>query len=269
MKIAIIFIGLIVQVNQPMSFDNTAVLLGAAEHEPKLVIPLQSIIDPDKWLQNQPKNGSDVEIDLQGATVRVKGTRGVFSDLKDAFTEGSPALRSLVPSCELRDEVRNRQIVPGKLAAYVDFRGGAVLPEAYLPKKLSFTGKKEDGRCTVCRVRYEADLRGDHVTLVYKKKFKKPDGTEDVERHEIHVAGGRPEEAGGVPHISVINRPPHAIARHFDLAFNIYVGKCGDSGNFRPLVTESDCTEPKVCEAIPYAGLADPGDDCTIVRDPP
>lgn len=267
MRIAIIFIGLIVQVNQPMSFDNTAVLIAADEHVQRLVIPWQSVMNPDDWLNKQPRVGPDVEIDLAGATVRVKGTRGVFSDLKDTFTNGSPSLHTISPGCELRDEVKDRKIIPGELAAYVDFRGGEVMPESYLPKKLSFTGRDEDARCAVCRARYEADLRGDHVTLVFKKKIKKEDGSEDVEKHEIEVAGGPPK---AVPEIRVTNRPTSPIARHFTSAYNIYVGKCAAS-QVHPLVTEHKCDEPKKCPVVVTQGIttdAEDADDCTVDRHP-
>ncbi len=260
MKIIIIFIGLIVQVNQPMSLANTAVLVAAEHHQPTLVIPFDSIINPDDWVVRQ-KKGSDAEIDLTGATIRVRGTRGIFSDVKDEFMEGSPSLRSLAPTCKLRPEVRKRQVVPGELAAYVDFRGGRVMPEAYLPKMLSFEGREP--RCAICRMRYEADLRGDHVTLVYKKKSLDNNGKEVVETHEIKVAGGRSD---AVPEIKVVNRPPHVVARHFDKAYNIYVGKCANH-QVRPAVTDLPCTEPKKCGPFPPRAdilLADPGDDCTI-----
>lgn len=272
MRIAIIFIGLIVQVNQPMSFDNTAVLIGAAEHQPRLVIPWQSVMNPDDpWLSKQPRVGSDVEIDLTGATVRVKGTRGVFSDLKDTFTDGSPSLRRISPGCELRDEVKNRQIVPGELAAYVDFRGGEVMPESYLPKKIIFTGKEKNSHCAVCRARYEADLRGDHAILIYKKKVQIPDcktpPCETEEKHEIQVAGG-PRNA--IPEIRVSNRSSSSMARHFTKAYNIYVGKCASSQK-SPTVTPDKCDEPKKCPTMSSLGTvwgAEDADDCTVDRHP-
>jgi hypothetical protein len=260
MKIAIIFIGLIVQVNQPWSLDNTAVLIAATQHEPRLVIPFQSIIDPDDWLQKQ-RNGPNVEIDLTDATVRVKKTRGVFCDVKDDFIKGSPSLRRLAPSCKLRSEVRKRQPVSGELAAYVDFRGGRVMPEAYLPQQLSFKEDKKDPFCAVCRARYEADLRGDSATLVYKKKTRNAAGVEIVETHEINVSGGRSDQ-GSIPEIQVINRPTHFVARHFERAFNIYIGKCGSE--IRPTVTDSPCTESQLCKPEGATDPADPGDDCTI-----
>ena len=273
MKIFIIFIGLIAQVNQPMSFDNTAVLLDAPDHEARLIIPVQSLINPDEWLKKQPTNGPNVEIDLKGAAVRVTGTRGVFSDLRRNFTDASPGLKTIAPGCKLRDEVRNRQIVPDELAAYVDFRGGHLFPHAYLPKKLSFTGTAlEEPRCTVCRTRYEAELRGNHVTLVFKKKVTNPDGTAAIETHEIAVAGGRPKEEGGagVPEIQISNKPPHAIEHHFKVHYNIYVGKCA-SEQLPPVVTSEKCTIGPICEqhaAEDTTSVADPGDDCTIVRHP-
>lgn len=263
MKIAIIFIGLIVQVNQPMSLDNTMVLIAADHHNPRLVIPFDSIVNPNEWLEKK-RNGPNVEIDLTGATVRVKRTRGIFSDVKKAFFDGSPSLRTLAPTCRLRREVRNRQPVPGELAAYVDFRGGLILPAAYLPLQLSFTADEKDAFCAVCRVRYEADLRGDHATLIYKKKVVTAAGVEVVDTHEIKVAGGRAEN-GGVPEIQVINRPEHAVPRHSQLAFNIYVGKCGSE--IRPTVTDLPCITDQLCNTAATEGTtaeAEPGDDCTI-----
>jgi hypothetical protein len=160
----------------------------------------------------------------------------------------------------LRDEVRARQIVPDKLAAYVDFRGGRVMPEAYLPRQLSFTGDVGDARCAVCRMRYEADLRGDHVTLVYKKKTIQ-DGREVVETHRIRVKGGRP--GGPVPQITVSNRPPTAMIGHSDHAFNIYTDDCKPV-HPRPLVTPFPCAELSLCPRPDGTGVAEPGDDCTI-----
>ena len=274
MKIAIIFVGLIVQVNQPMSFDNTAVLIEAPEHLARLIIPLQSVIDPDEWLKQQPVKGPNVEIDLKGATVRVQGTRGVFSDLKKEFKTASLGLGTVAPGCKLRAEVRNRQIVCGELSAYVDFRGGEVVPDSYLPRKLSFTGDAKDGQCTVCRSRYEASLRGDSATLVFKKRVPKSDGSVVEETHEIRIAGRQPRDRRGIPEIVVSNKPPTPMPHHFASTFNIYSGECALTP-LHPIVAEK-CDEAKICllTSIPLdpehgPGMpADPGDDCTIVRHP-
>lgn len=268
MKIAIIFIGFIVQVNQPMSFDNTAVLVDAPEHQARLIIPMQSIIDPDEWLKKQPMNGPNVEIDLDGATVRVQGTRGILSGLHDEFTNASLGLSRIAPGCKLRPEVRNRQIVPGELSAYVDFRGGEVMPDSYLPTKLSFTKNEKDAKCTVCRVRYEATLHGAFATIVFKKTIQKPNGSVGEETHEIRFAGRQPDDARGVPEITVSNMPPHVMKHHFEKAFNIYVGQCA-SDAIHPIVTDQPCNESKLCPKLPKPpGEAEPGDDCTIVRHP-
>jgi hypothetical protein len=208
---------------------------------------------------------------LKGVTVRVKGTRGIFSDLKTEFTDGSPAMHTLAPACKLRDEVRKRQIVPGELIAYVDFRGGQVLPEMYLPKKLSFTGTPlAEPRCTVCRARYQSQVRGDHATLIYKKKLKNPDGSpvlrqdgkEAEEVHEIAIAGGDP-----ATEITVSNKPSHTVPHHFEKQFNIYVGQC-EASQIRPVVTSEKCTTGKTCPQKSPPGVADPGDDCSVVRHP-
>ena len=264
MKIFITIMGLIVQVNQPWSFDNTLVLIEAPGHQPRLSVPISAVMNPnDAWVKANT-NGDTLTIDLTGATVRVKGTRGVFSDLTDDFMNSSPRMATIAPGCQLRPEVRRREILKGEIAAYVDFRGGKVEPDKYLKDQLSFNGGP--AACAVCTVRYSADLRGDHVTLVYKKA---------TETHEVLVRGGDSADAAQVPQIAITNVPPAAAdaagttpPSHFRSEFNIYVDRCV-AKQIVP-AKGARCDKPVCPETVAQGSVnvAMPGYDCTVGQQP-
>ena len=255
MKIFILFAGLIAQVNLPWTLDNTAVLPDAPDHVAFMRIPYGSIADPDDWVKSY-KQGNDVLIPLKGLVVQVKGTRGVFSGLKSEYVAASVPMHDLAPHCKLRDEVKMRKVVPGELAAYIDYRGGHMYPDTYLKKMLYFkvagNGEWTKERCAVCQVHYEAELRGTEARLVITKTDWT---TGKIMKEEIRVAGGT--------HILVSNRSASTDS-HYGHLYKIY-RSCSSCERPMPWAGKSCGQDPKLlCNLT----SPDPGDDCTIIRHP-
>lgn len=267
MGILIIFVGLIAQVNQPWSFDNTAVIPVAEGHIPTMSIPLHSVIGPDKWVTDHAADGSTVVINLMHVKVRVTGTRGIFSDLMYDYVYGSVPVGTIAPTCKLRKEVRNREYAED-IAAYIDYRGGHMMPESYLRYQLSFENTAWSiPRCAVCTAAYKAELRGDSATLLITE-LEEPRPSNHEPRtpsasaiHTIKIAPGT--------EVIVRNLPERTVkGGHFHALLNIYEGHCSESPE--PTVHLAlPCQNTNVCTSQTFHhGLPDPGDDCTIIRHP-
>jgi len=264
--IAIIFVGLIIRVNQPWSFDNTAVLPDVMGHTADLVIPIDSIIEPAPWVKKLMVQGAqDVVIPLQGRDVRVKGTRGIFSNFTKDYMATVPPLRSIAPSCgKPLSEVKKRLFVSNVLGSFIDFRGGTIEPYAFLQHTLRFENgpgawAAPNGQCTSCAVRYKADLRNDEATLVVKEQ--------DGSAREIRIRGGA--------ELKVRNLPNNPQDPHFHGHYSIYSqSKCTQSTGLIPTVVRTvncqrtECTSAVLAARVPAVVPAAPGDDCSVVHDP-
>jgi hypothetical protein len=253
-KIIIVFIGLIVQVNQP-GLLNTAVLPSgerssshhgdgkAHPHTAALEIRYADIEEPHPSLK--PNQYGYSIISLKGVQMEVEGTRGWFSRMSRELQDSLPPLRKLDPSCELRQEVIDRSPTR-ELQAFVDFRGGRRRVEDYLPRTLTISAIEWNDRCMACGVAYESDLRGEFATLKLKGH--------DVIR-EIRLKPGAK--------IFVKNMPANPKERHFDLLYEVYKD-C--SRKPVPVPQQNDCTKPNRCgvqETLVTGGPTAPGADCT------
>lgn len=251
--ITIIFIGLIIHVNQPWSFDNTAVLPYQKDHRAVLKIPKDAVESPSRWLKEELE-GDTYEIELDGLNVRVEGTRGVFANKDRRFMESVPSLRSIAPKCaRMRPEVVDRTRVSKEITSYVDYRGGKMTTtSSYLPWKLAFprsagaAWRKE--RCVACEVQYRAHLKNDEALLVIS-------GGSDGEQ-KVRLKGN--------PVIEVSNMPKYD-GDHFIHHYNIFESNCA----VLPAVTEKRCLpESEVCNRAVRKRTDDdsapaPGVDCT------
>lgn len=171
MELTIIFIGLIMHVNQPGSLDNTAVLPYAPHHEAKMVIPYAAIegpVDPE-W-DSITCDTEECTVELAGYTVTVGGTKGVFSRMSADLVDAMPSITILAPKCGgLRAEVRNRRRGANEFTAFIDYRGGRRRLVSTFNEKASFPSKPpwDVERCLACEVAYESDLEGDYATLSF------------------------------------------------------------------------------------------------------
>gem|GEM_PF-3398052 len=264
MKIFIVFAGLIAQVNQPWSLNNTAVLPYAPHHVAEMRVPYQSIVDPPSWVNELKKEkDGNVVIPLEGVVVQVKGTRGVFSGLQKPYVDASIPMKTVASKCQLRDEVKKRSVRKKDLVAFIDYRGGRVYVDSYLKRMLHFNepgaGEWAKDKCAVCRIHYEAELRGSEATLVITRTDW---DTGTITTQKLRVKGGA--------HLSVSNKPRAAGPylggpkdEHYPYLYNIY-RSC--SGKPTPQIGD-------LCTAVPDTMICnlnppDPGDDCTIVRHP-
>jgi hypothetical protein len=244
LKIIIIFFGLITHVNQPMSLDNTAVLPHAKNHVSLLLVPrglIAPIITPeDAWLSKWEKGDGTYAIKLDGLKVRLKGTRGIFADLKETHKKHVPKLSRLVPNCSrLKAAVLNR-IPNAQFSSFFDYRAGDVEPYEYFPAMAYFPNSQESSsRCVACKVKFEATLREDHAVLVFEEK----DGTE----HTYQVAGNST--------LTVQNTPIEASKGHFVHHYTVLENCWGP-----PLESKGECTNMPRCKLgeEPY-----PGVDCS------
>jgi len=249
MKIFIIFIGLIVHVNQPWSLDNTAVLPyghDATAHTPTIEIPYTSILNPTPEMQNGLVNGYYV-VNLQGIDVRVEGVRGMFSTMSKELEDALVPLKKVATGCKLRREVRDRTLTDTKLASFIDYRGGQREPDLYLPKKLTFSNTDINNRCIVCSIKYTGTLRGDTATFAFKRAGDK----EPFKRIQVKAGAN----------VIVRNRPNNPNTRHFMHVFDIYEG-CKTVTLPQP--PAEPCTLPN-CETE-HRGTGNapaPGEDCT------
>lgn len=217
MLITIIFFGLIVHVNQPLSLANTAVLPYAPYHAQILHVPARALDDPndslikDQQITTYDANADEYLINLNGFAVEVEGTRGIFSDLKQELVDSEPPLQKLAPTCRLRTEVRNRTYVANDLVAYIDYRGGRLTPLNYYWNQLKFPDSSDqtlkNGICVNCKVQYEADLRGNTATL----EFTDPNG----KKHDLVIKGNS--------RLTVTNLldPKQKPMNHFDYHYKV------------------------------------------------
>lgn len=246
--IFVIFVGLIAHVNQPGSFDNTAVLIRAGGHVPLLLISADSkSVDPDDyWLLGFPRP-DDVNdryfIDLDNWSVTLSGTRGIFCNHPSEFLEHVPRLKTLLPKCgDLKKAVRDRQ-PNGEFAAFFDFRGGHVETIDYLKKQLDYTptGGTTFTRCASCRTRYVADLDGDSAVLTFKR---------GAETHKVRVPANTI--------IEVQNFPMVYSGSHFHEFFKLFEN-CPDDAATVAKSTEN-CDQKRICNPTdpPF-----PFGDCT------
>jgi hypothetical protein len=245
--IIVVFAGLIAHVNQPLSFDNTAVLIRALDHEAMILIPSDSVAEnpADEWLLQfeRPDELNVYRIPLADRTVRLSGTRGVFCDRPQDILDHVPRLRSLAPTCGgLKEHVRER-IPDAEFASFFDYRGGELKTIDYLRNQLKSTAANGDEhyQCASCRVAYAAELRDDHAVLT----FKDASGT-----HKIVVPAGSK--------IEVQNSPVLNTGSHFHEFYKIFENCTADD---TATVEESarPCVRSRICNpVIPY-----PFGDCT------
>lgn len=264
-QIIIVFIGLIVQVNQPWCLDNTAVLpygdpTRGTEHVGTLQIPFAGVArttgDTSQLVLNEL--GDTYNVDLKNVDVRLQGTKGRFSTMSKDLVEALPPLSKLTTGCKLKQAVRDRTATD-RLASFVDFRGGRREPDTYLPKKISF-GAAFSERCTVCSVRYVGDLKGNTGVLEFRR------AGEDTPFMTVEVKADT--------EVTVKNTPkdPNTTSRHFDLVYDIYEGctsiahpaigteKC----NLRQCETHRGCPAGTPIAPTSLAGNPTaPGEDCT------
>jgi hypothetical protein len=213
--IAIVFVGLIVQVNQPWSLDNTAVLPFVESHTAELVIPRPALADP-REVANLPipheEKNEHVIIQLKDVDVRVRGTRGMFNRRTREYKDAVPSLKKVGGCRKLRNTVRRReQDGPMAHASFVDLRGGRMVPHRYVPNQLSFGNTDFQKRCTACSVMYQAELRNETATLVLRMG-------EDQPAYELHLKKGA--------QILVRNIPPEPVDGHHEHAYVVFE-QCG------------------------------------------
>lgn len=264
-QIIIVFIGLIVQVNQPWCLDNTAVLpygdpARGTEHVGTLQIPFAGVVrttgDTGKLMPNEARD--TYTVDLKNVDVRLQGTRGRFSTMSKGLVEALPPLSKLTTGCKLKKAVRDRTATD-RLASFVDFRGGRREPDTYLPKKLSL-GPAFSERCTVCSVRYIGDLKSNTAVFEF--------------RHAGEKAPFMTVEVRAETEVTVRNMPVNATTGHFSLVYDIYEGctsiahpaisteKC----NLRQCEAHQGCPTtggPKAPTTLAGEGPTAPGEDCT------
>ncbi|HUP61519.1 MAG TPA: hypothetical protein VNA69_13985 [Thermoanaerobaculia bacterium] len=233
--ITIIFIGLIAHVNQPWSFDNTAVVVNAHGHTANMSIPTSAVVNhDDPWLRQWPQINNSYVIPLKGLRVRLENTRGVFSDRSQTLIDSVPPLKKLAPTCKLKREIVARAKTDD-VVAYIDYRGGRVSPDMFFAEKLVFEGTEwNDGRCVACRIRYDADLRGDEARLVF---------TDSDNEHVLRVAGNSTVEVQNAPTVGTGFSIAGATSGHFGHHYSIL--QC-DRAPVRP-VLNGVCDKPDVC----------------------
>jgi hypothetical protein len=247
--LVIIFWGLMVHVNQPRSLDNTVVIPRIPDHVRELRIPENAVLNPgDQWVTQFFYNASDeYRIPLENRKFRVEGTRGMFSDKHPTFFAAAPRLGQLAPHCQLRDEVRKREITED-LISYVDYRGGRLTTESYFSNRLWFSGGPLGGRhCVACKTRYEADLQSDRARLDFG------------ENHVVVIAGNSAIEVRNIPDST-------GTGDHFSHSYAIFKDDCeGYRG-----VADGPCKSTPVCK---YEGPEElpppfPDADCTNTNYP-
>jgi prepilin-type processing-associated H-X9-DG protein len=208
--LVITFLGLMVHVNQPFSLDNTVVIPRVSHHVPELRIPENAVLNSeDPWVKQFLHEFEDEYIiPLGGQKFRVKGTRGMFSDKHPTVFAAAPRLGQLARACDLRDEVRQRQIT-AELVSYIDYRGGRLTTESYFARMLKFeSGPFAGEHCVACKIRYEADLNGDRAQLVF------------ADGHVVVIAGNSAIGVNNVP------QPGETSTGHFSHTYAIFKDGC-------------------------------------------
>ncbi len=173
LDVVIVFVGLMVQVNQPWSWDNTAVLPYADKHKAELVLPTAALVDPreisEEFKDYRQVNGYFL-IPLQGYDVRLKGTRGMFNRRGQDYIDATTPLSRVGGCGRLLSDIRKRNQTE-QIASFFDLRGGRMVPDTYLKQRISFDGTEFRNRCAVCSIRYEATIRGEEAVLVFTSMY--------------------------------------------------------------------------------------------------
>ena len=227
--LVIIFFGLVTHVNQPWSLDNTAVLPAAHGHAAEMSIPKSAVIDPQPWLSQFERQTAYV-IPLQGMNVRVKNTRGMFSDKRPEFFASVPRLKKLAPGLKLSRAVR-RRLGSEQLSAFVNYRGGRLTTESFYAQKLILGSGDSSGTCVACKVRYEADLRDGEAQLVFIR------GTE---QNLVRIAGGSKLDVNNILTADAI--PSES---HLGSVFSIF-----DGGSSREFERGDACDQSPLCDGL-------------------
>lgn len=251
MDLTIIFIGLIIHVNQPFSFDNTAVLPSTPHHVAKMIVRREDIANPrDAWVMSVCKV-DPCEIYLAGYTVTVTGTKGTFSRMSQHLIDAMPSVTTLAPKCGgLRDEVRDRRPGANEFAAFIEYRGGRRRLVETFRLKASFLAEPPwDGRrCLACAVAYEAETEDAYATLSFHSHAH--GGVT-----ELHVKQGKTITVENLDrHVTPPGQPPPP--NHFGYYYRIF--ERTNCEQPLPQISEEECTTP-YCER---AGRF-PQADCT------
>jgi hypothetical protein len=253
--VAIIFVGLIVQVNQPWSLDNTAVLPNVDDHTAEMVIQLNDLAVPQEVLQvgGQAANNNTVVVPLKGVDVRVRGTKGMFNRRTREYRESVPSLKRVGQCRTLQEQVRNREQSEALAGAgFVDIRGGRMVPHSFAPARMSFQGTDFQNRCAACSVMYEASIRGETALLEFRITPEQHAGK--APPYEVHLKKGA--------ELLVRNAPNKYVPPHFEHTYKVFQD-CGKKqapgatlpcrkpnctkemfdwdGNGRPAHLSSDC----------------------------
>ena len=245
--LVVIFFGLMVHVNQPFSLDNTVVIPYVEYHRPKLRIPDTAVVNfgDYAWVTGFPNVDHFYVVPLTNLKFRIGNTRGLFSDVRQNFVDAAPPLHTLVPGCQLRDEVRARKFVPSDLVSFVDYRGGRITPESYFTDhKVSFpstTTEWKYPRCVVCTTRYEAVLSSDNADLFFEDDQGK--------KYVVRIAGNSALEVTNLPDQST-------NTNHFDRHYSIFKPGCTPA----PVKLDGQCTNTPGCPPPPTPF---PDSDCT------
>jgi hypothetical protein len=232
--LVIIFFGLVTHVNQPWSLDNTAVLPAVHGHAAELKIPKSAVIEPAPWLDAFDA-GSEYVIPLAGLQVRVRNTRGMFTDKRPEFFASVPRLKQLAPRLKLARIVRRRQ-ESKRLSAFIDYRGGRVTTDSFYAQKLILKPGDTTGSCVACKVRYEADLRSGEAQLIFRRGL-----AHDV----VRIAGGSTLNVNNI--LTADSIPSES---HLGSVFSIFEG--GSSQDFEK---GDACDSSPLCDSVEEIAL--------------
>lgn len=155
---------------------NTAVFIGAEEHELRLVARTEDVINwsgfdtdpPDDALHLDPAVAPELQTSFRigNRVLDVGGAEAVESTFTTYFRRYVPSLQSQ-SSCQtvnVRPEVENH-VVGGGVSGYLRHPGGDFSVHDFFPEKQTLTGSVEDADCMARTIRLVLSTNGKDVTI--------------------------------------------------------------------------------------------------------
>jgi hypothetical protein len=156
--------------------ENTAVFINAAEHELRLAVLKDDVVNsngfdadpPDDALHLDPRIDPELQISFRigNRVLKVGGAVPVQSTFTSYFRRFVPSLRAQ-SSCQavnVRQEIVNHEIGE-QVSGYLLHPGGAFSVHDFFPEKQTLTGFVKDADCMARTIQLALTTNGNNVTI--------------------------------------------------------------------------------------------------------
>lgn len=156
---------------------NTSVFVEAPDHELRLVVLNDSVLDvqgfaadpPANALHLNPKISANLQTSYQvkDHVLTVTGAEPVASTFTSYFRRFVPHLRT-TSSCgaaNVRNDIVNHKVMPGLVRGYLIHPGGEYSVNDFFPEKQTLTGMVKDANCMARTIQLSLATNGKNITI--------------------------------------------------------------------------------------------------------